>query len=407
MPPPSTPVRPRRQGPRPLPLHLATLSLSCNSSSAALALWNAGLLPWSPSLQPKANGLAAELSAADPKAFQDAVACAARQRLRRFVDGVMQYRQLEYRREVDDRPVLWAQDNARLLDYRSSAGGQPMLVVPSLVNRAFILDLSRERSILSWLADHGVAPMLLDWGTPGPVERRFSLTDYITGPLEAALVTATDQAGGPVILAGYCMGGLLALAAALRRPELVSKLVLLATPWDFQTDPSLTRRIQAMLPMLRAWISVAGELPVDLLQAMVFSLDPLLVLRKFDRLDALATRPERLAAFAALEDWLNDGVALAGPVAEECLVGWYSQNSPALRRWRVAGRVVDPTQMSCPSLVIVPSHDRIVTPASATALAKALPGAEIWTPPVGHIGMITSSAAPEQVWRPLAAWLGV
>jgi polyhydroxyalkanoate synthase len=54
---------------------------------------------------------------------------------------------------------------------------------------------------------------------------------------------------------------------------------------------------------------------------------------------------------------------------------------------------------------MVPGHDRIVPPASAGALAEALPIATIRTPPVGHIGMVVSAAAARRVWRPMADWL--
>ena len=93
----------------------------------------------------------------------------------------------------------------------------PVLFVPSLVNRAYVLDLVPGRSMLRWLAGAGVRPLLLDWGWPGAVERGFTLTDYIAGRLERA----SRRSGAPVVLAGYCMGGLLAVAAALRRPERV------------------------------------------------------------------------------------------------------------------------------------------------------------------------------------------
>src|SRR3546814_5935604 len=38
----------------------------------------------------------------------------------------------------------------------------PVLVVPSLINRAYVLDLTAERSLLRWLAAHGLRPLLLD-----------------------------------------------------------------------------------------------------------------------------------------------------------------------------------------------------------------------------------------------------
>ena len=53
---------------------------------------------------------------------------------------------------------------------------------------------------------------------------------------------------------------------------------------------------------------------------------------------------------------------------------------------------------------MVPAQDRIVPPASADALAQALPGAHTLLPPLGHIGMVVSNGARASVWDPLAAW---
>lgn len=397
-----------RQGPRPLPLHLATLAMTCGSSSSALALWNNGSLPWKPALADQAATLASDLTGVDPDAFGQAVEQAARARLARFMDGVKLYRTTDYQRDLADPPVIWRQDNARLLDYGANLGpdAPTVLVIPSLINRAFILDLDADRSLLRHLAASGVRPLLLDWGTPGEVERRFTLTDYIAGPLETALGQATQAARGPVTLLGYCMGGTIAVAAALRRPDLVRRLALLAAPWDFHTDLDLARRMRAAGPMMKIWIDKLGEFPVDMIQTLLYGLDPTLVLRKFDGLARDGDEAEeRRASFAALEDWLNDGVPLAGAVAEECLLGWYGANTPAEKQWRVAGRVIDPAQITAPSLVVVPAQDRIVPPASALALGTSLPNARILEPDFGHIGMIVSAGAKTALWQKLTGWL--
>ena len=68
-----------------------------------------------------------------------------------------------------------------------------MLFVPSLINRAYVLDLLPERSMLRWLATRGIRPLLLDWGWPGPLERQFGLSELITGRLERALGTTAWQ----------------------------------------------------------------------------------------------------------------------------------------------------------------------------------------------------------------------
>jgi polyhydroxyalkanoate synthase len=92
-------------------------------------------------------------------------------------------------------------------------------------------------------------------------------------------------------------------------------------------------------------------------------------------------------------------------VAQECLGGWYGDNTPGRGRWRVGARPVLPARISLPSLVVVPAQDRIVPPATAAALADRLRGSERLTPPLGHIGMIVAREAPTVVWQPLAHWL--
>jgi polyhydroxyalkanoate synthase len=364
------------------------------------------LLPWNGPRTAEAAALRDALVGVDPEAFSTAVERAARARLGRFMAGVETYRHHPYRRALADPPVVWQAGAIRLLDYGAALpdGAPAVLVVPSLVNRAFVLDLSADRSLLRHLASAGVRPLLVDWGKPGPVEASFTLTDYIAGPLEGALDRALELARAPVGVLGYCMGGLLALALALRRQSDVAQLTLLATPWDFHADHALARRVAAALPWLNLITDSMGAMPVDLVQSLFFALDPYLVTRKFEALATADARSSHVAAFVALEDWINDGVALAAAVARECLAGWYAANTPARLAWRVAGRVVDPAQFTRPALVVVPAQDRIVPPASARALASALPAAHSLLPPLGHIGMVVSTAARASVWDPLAAW---
>ncbi|MGH7124446.1 MAG: alpha/beta fold hydrolase, partial [Stellaceae bacterium] len=327
-----------------------------------------------------------------------------RSRADQFLTGIERYRNYPYRRELAAPPVLWQDGSTRLLDY--GGAGAPVLVVPSLVNRAYILDLIAEKSLLRWLAANGLRPLLVDWTSPGELERRFTLTDYIAGRLEAALEAATAAAGEPMAVMGYCMGGDLALALAARQPMRVSALALLATPWDFHAERAEQAHLMgALMPSLKAAFTVLGELPVDVLQTLFAALDPLLALRKFSRFAELGDNDPLAREFVALEDWLNDGVPLALPVAEAVLTEWYGENATARGTWRIAGRVIDPARCTMRSLVVVPAQDRIVPPGSARALAALLPSAETWTPALGHIGMVVSREAPRVVWEPLRNWL--
>lgn len=366
---PDLPGPMRRRGPRPLALHLG------------LAPSGPAGLP-SPS-QPEAGG-----GHPDPA----------------LIAGIAAYRRHPYQRSLPDPPAVWNEGDSRLLDYAEpGAGGPRVLFVPSLVNRSSILDLAPQRSMLRFMAGHGVRAALLDWGWPGAVERRFNLTDYVAGRLERAV--GAMAGGGPIVLAGYCMGGLLALAAAQRRPERVMAVALLATPWDFHAaDPGMAQRMAMLLPRLEP-VLAGGTLPVDALQTLFAAESMASIARRFRAFPALDPGSEAAAMFVAQEDWLADGVPLPAPVARDVLGGWYGRNEPARGQWRVAGQPVDPGALRMPSFVAVPGRDRIVPPQGARPLAALLTGSRLVEPDTGHVAMVAGARAQTLLWVPLLDWI--
>jgi poly(3-hydroxyalkanoate) synthetase len=144
------------------------------------------------------------------------------------------------------------------------------------------------------------------------------------------------------------------------------------------------------------------------LQSFFLALDPQGVIRKFERFGDLAPDDPRAALFVAVEDWLNDGVPVAGPVAQECLLRWYGANHPGRGRWRVGDVRVRPDRLRLPSFLALPTRDRIVPSPSAaalTALTARLPEPTVIRPAAGHIGMVVGDRGPQELWAPLTAWL--
>jgi polyhydroxyalkanoate synthase len=410
----SAPPRPRL-GPRPLALHLAQAAQLTLTSPAGWRNWNAVSKPLkqgaleaaaAASLRNRASGKPPLDPHSGPR--PELVAALTRESaslFARFVDSVRAYRAHPYRRTLHDPPGLWARGRARLLDYGGE--GAPVLLVPSLVNRATILDLTERRSFARWLAMQNRRVLLLDWGWPGEAERRFDLAAYLREILTPALHAAAGvSVTGRVSLIGYCMGGTLAVPLAERNAALVDKLVLLAAPWDFQAEgKDRALAAAAWFSAQRPLIEAMGILPLDAIETLFASLDPALVLRKFLRFAQLDPASEAAADFVALEDWVGDGVPLAAPAAADAMIGWYGENRPARGAWILDGAAVDPTKVAAPSLVVVPSRDRIVPPAGARPLAKRLPDAHILEAPSGHVSLMVGAAAPETVWKPLISFL--
>lgn len=341
---PDAPAPLRRRGPRPLLLHLMLeqwqpARLTSSDSPDGSPNWSSVWQSWSAALAAAVKGDTPPQGAPAPDP--------------ELLAGIAAYRRHPWQRRLPDPPTIWREGGSRLLDF-GRAGDPPVLFVPSLVNRAYVLDLAPGRSFLRWLAAQGTRPLLLDWGWPEAAERRFTLTDYVAGRLDRALM-AIDT---PVVLAGYCMGGLLAVAAAERRPERVRGLALLATPWDFHAaNPEQAKLLGQTLPLLEPALHFADTMPVDLLQMLFALLDPGSVAAKYRAFGRLDQGSDRAWQFVALEDWLNDGVPLAAPVARECLGGWYGENLPARGEWRIAGLPVEPAALSVPGFVAVPGRD--------------------------------------------------
>lgn len=397
-----------RRGPRPLLLHLTLAMLRSNVSRVTSPLWNAD---WPNSsvaavLQSIQDQVRSAADGGKPASeFPAEVMAETLRQDAALIEGIAAYRRHEYQRDLADPASVWAEGGSRLLDY-GPVGGRPVLFVPSLVNRTYVLDLMVGHSMLRWLAGQGIRPLLLDWGWPGDAERRFSVTDYVAGRLERAMIAAGAVAGSVPVLAGYCMGGTLAVAAAQRRPDLIAGLALLAAPWDFHApDPQRALLAADALPLMEPALAFSQSLPVDLLQSLFALLDPWGVGEKYRGFARQRQDSPRARLFVAMEDWLNDGIPLAAEVARTCLGDWYGRNAPMRGTWHVAGLPVDPTAIAMPAFVAIPGRDRIVPPESARPLAEMIPGAALHEPSAGHIGMVAGSNAERALWRPLRDWV--
>jgi polyhydroxyalkanoate synthase len=206
----------------------------------------------------------------------------------RLLRGLRAYWRHPFRRRVAEPPAVWQEGSSRLLDH-GAEGGPPVLVLPSLINRAYILDLLEERSLLRFLARSGFRPLLLDWGRPEGAELAATVPDHVFGRAATALDTVRAITGRPPIVLGYCMGGLLACALAAARRRDLAGLALLATPWDFHAGPGeAAAAIAASLLPLTLRVGTLGYASVEALQSFFAVLDPAGVIAKFQRFADLA-----------------------------------------------------------------------------------------------------------------------
>lgn len=294
-------------------------------------------------------------------------------------------------------PVKASSGAARLLRYGAESGGggrTPVVLIPSLINPPTVLDLSERQSLLRYLAANGHDPWLVDWGTPAPDDARRDLASHVLDRL-IPLLSILER---PPVLAGYCLGGVLALGAATIIDT--AAVATIATPWAFDGFPSDDRaHVRKLWTDAKPVCERLGYVPMEVLQSGFWALDPARTIHKYAAFGDMDADSDAAHAFLALEDWANAGPPLTFAAARSLFEDLYSDNLTGTGAWRISGKVVDPQSLSCPALSIRSARDRIVPAASSPPLSRQL------TLDLGHVGMIVGSRARQALWEPLSAWL--
>jgi poly(3-hydroxyalkanoate) synthetase len=297
---------------------------------------------------------------------------------------------------------------ATLYYYRSkTAGGVPILFVPSLINRATILDLSAKRSFLLTLASLGLEPYLLDWGEllldskEQHEELEFSLSDYFSKRLKPIIEKTAEFAGQPVIIAGYCMGGLLAVASAFVLPRLIAAVATIATPWEFNKFPFSPYFNGHQLKQLFDTSADLSIIPAKLVQLAFSAQHPIISGNKFLNYKAKAAKDEH---FALIENWVNDGVNLSGKLLKECLLEFSISNRPIQGTWQMEGKTINARHLNKPSFCAIARDDKVAPLATTLPLAEQLnhPHNVIKITNSGHIAPIISRT--HNIANDLAIW---
>ena len=311
------------------------------------------------------------------------------------------------------RDTLFREGTAALYRFRSAEGAAPrpnrapLLLVPSLINRWYVLDLRPGASLARALVDAGFDVYCLDWGVPES-EDRYLEWDAVVARVGRMVRRVQRESGAPRVgLLGYCIGGTLSAIHAALEPESVGALVNLAGPIDFAEGGMLAHMVDPRW-FDPAAIAAAGNVSAEQMQSGFVALRPTAQIGKwlsfFDRLGD----EQRMEAFQALEEWSSANIPFPGAAYGKYIRDLYQANALAKGTHHVAGRRVDLGQIRCPVLTVVTDRDVICPPPAAQAL-NDLSGStdkSLLVIPGGHVGAVVGGSAPKQLYPKLAEWFG-
>jgi polyhydroxyalkanoate synthase len=317
--------------------------------------------------------------------------------------------------------VIHRENKWRLLRYRPAAGGPkfqtPVLLVPSLINRHYVMDLLPGKSLAEDLVKAGHDVYCLDWGTPGDEDRHLTFDDVCDRYLGRAIrKVASRSPRGKTHVLGYCLGGTLATIHAAVHQEHVASLLVLAAPVGFEGEVGL----------LETWtrldgfkvgdiVDAFGNVPAQLMQSAFTMLRPTLGLSKAVHVVDKAMKDDPINAnkwdefsegFRALETWGNDNVSFPGACYVRYIEELYRKDSLIKGTFTLSGKPVLLEKITVPTMCIVFQHDNIVPLKNAAVLVEKIGSTdkELLSLPGGHVGAVVSRGAQKTLWPRMSAF---
>ena len=298
--------------------------------------------------------------------------------------------------------VVWTENKWRLLRFGSRPRFKtPVLLVPSLINRWYVLDLGPGRSLIEWLVARGHDVFCIDWGTPG-AEDRYLTWDDIAGRYVGRAVRVAARYGrtGKAHVLGYCLGGTLATSYVAAFPDQVASLLALAAPIDFEHAGIMATWTRTPTFDVGAIVEAFGNVPWQLMQASFHLLKPTTTAQKLVALADRAWDDEFLEGFLATERWGTDNVSFPGACYARYITELYRENRLVRGGFSVAGRPAELSQICCPTLALAFADDHIVPLPSAQPLVERISSRDkhLIVQRGGHVGAVVSKKAAERLW---------
>jgi polyhydroxyalkanoate synthase len=358
----------------------------------------------------------ASAPAAEPQISDDEFS----QRVRREVDRAIQrqVKGLEFLRSSDPpagltpKDVIYKRGTMQLFHYRPQSDEiyrVPILLVMSLVSKAYILDLTPGQSLVEYLVKQGFDVFMIDWGTPRREDAKNKLDDYVLDFIPDCISKVQQETGEQDInLVGYCMGGLLSLLYTSLNPDgPVKNLACFTTPVNYEG-----------MGLQRRWCDPRW-FDVDRIVDTLGNVPPEMMLQSFDMLRPVSRavsqaklwdniwNDEFVKSWRLFDRWGADQIPFPGECFRQTTKDLMWENKLVKGEFMVGGRNANLANIKIPIIHVAAQHDHIV-PSEASKDLIPMVGSEDKQEIVmkgGHVSLVAGGNAIFRLWPQLDKWL--
>jgi polyhydroxyalkanoate synthase len=284
----------------------------------------------------------------------------------------------------------------------------PVLIIYALMNKQYIMDLHPDKSFVKKLLEQGLDLYIIDWGYPTPEDRYLSMEDYIEEYLGSAIDFIREKHGLPQInLLGKCQGGTFAAIYSSLYPEKIKNLITVAAPFDFDIQDGLLFKWSKYVD-IDLLIQAHGVLPGDFLNNTFIMLSPYnLAIGKYINIVNSFDDPKALGEFLRMEKWLFDCPHQAGENYRTWMKDLWQENKLIKGKFTLGGKKINLKNITMPLLNVYGLKDNLIPASSSRPLLAAVGSKdkEEASYPVGHAGIVASSASQRDIAPKIATWI--
>ncbi|MCQ4361842.1 PHA/PHB synthase family protein [Mycobacterium gordonae] len=254
----------------------------------------------------------------------------------------------------------------------------PVLLIPPMISKFYVVDLSPGKSMVEFLGDHELQPFALSWANPGRDDAAWNLDDYVGSIVEAIETTREVTGADAVHVVGFCAGGIatttaVAHLAALGRIDHVATLSLMVTVLDVRRGgPVLSVASPDMANAAKAKVKRKGYLAgTELARTFAWLRPNDMIWNNFVNNYYLGNKPPAFDLLYWNQDSMNMPAALHGDLMEIGL------SNPLVKpgALTVLGTPIDLTQITCDAYVAGGETDHL-TPWPSCYRSVAMLGGE-------------------------------
>lgn len=270
------------------------------------------------------------------------------------------------------------------LQYFPANSKELIFIVPSLINKAYIFNLSDANSFIKKQNEAGKSVVLLNWGEVDQSVDGFGINDYLNEILiPATNFVFSNFAEKQISLTGYCLGSIFCLFLSTFFENKFSRINLLAPIVDF-SHFNIPHNVKYIVE------SAQKEIKGQEINNFFYSAYAKDIADKFYKFSFMKENSQKYVEFLDKEYWLHDCICITKNLAKDLFIEIGLNNALAKNVWQINGNSFNLENINYGNIFLyIGSFDKISPESSASYLVQK--AKKVFKLNTGHLGLVLNN----------------